>query len=230
MLLYSYLNKGDISGKDWVPPECDVSIRKGWFWHKSQKPKPLSQLLDVYYNSVGRNCVLLFNVPPNSSGLISGPDIQRLTEFRKAIDTIFTVDLASGSSIEASSQRGGSDSSFGPNNVLDDDHLWSYWAPEDTKKKRSHWIELGREEGKEVRFNVVRIQEAIGLGQRIKRHEIYADGKKIVNATTVGFKRLHRLDWVVGARTVRIRVLDSRGVPLISSLGLHFDPYWVGKQ
>lgn len=221
------MNEGDYSGADWVPPECDVSIRTGWFWHKSQKPKPLSHLLNIYYNSVGRNCVLLLNVPPNSSGLISGPDIQRLTEFRKAIDTIFTVDLASGSSIKASSQRGGSDSSFGPINVLDNDHLWTFWAP--SEKSNKHWIELDWE-GKEMRFNVVRIQEAVGLGQRIKSHEIYADGKMIVDATTVGYKRLHRLDWVVSARTVRIRVVESRGVPLISSVGLYFDPFWHGKQ
>ncbi|XXG76018.1 hypothetical protein AAC387_Pa08g0462 [Persea americana] len=222
-----YLNKGDYSGVDWVPAECDVSIRMGWFWHKSQKPKSLSHLLNIYYNSVGRNCVLLLNVPPNSSGLISGPDIQRLMEFRKAINTIFAVDLASGSSIKASSQRGGSDSSFGPINILDDDHLWTFWAP--SEKTNSHWIELDWE-GKEVRFNVVRIQEAVGLGQRIKSHEIYADGKMIVDATTVGYKRLHRLDWVVSAWTVRIRVVESRGVPLISSVGLYFDPFWHGKQ
>lgn len=221
------MNKGDYSGVDWVPPECDVSIRMGWFWHKSQKPKSLSHLLNIYYNSVGRNCVLLLNVPPNSSGLVSGPDIQRLMEFRKAIDTIFAVDLASGSSIKASSQRGGSDSSFGPINILDDDHLWTFWAP--SEKTNSHWIELDWE-GKEVRFNVVRIQEAVGLGQRIKSHEIYADGKMIVDATTVGYKRLHRLDWVVSAWTVRIRVVESRGVPLISSVGLYFDPFWHGRQ
>ncbi|XP_058086162.1 alpha-L-fucosidase 1-like [Magnolia sinica] len=223
--IVSYLNTGDPRGTDWLPAECDVSIRKGWFWHKSQSPKSLSQLLDIYYNSVGRNCVLLLNVPPNTSGLISDTDVTRLREFRKAIDVIFSSNLAQGSVIKVSSQRGGKKSNFGPKNVVDGDHVWTYWAPEE-QKDGSHWIEFGWN-GKEIRFNVVRIQEAIGLGQRIQRHEIYVDGDRVAaNTTTVGYKRLHRLGRVFHARSVRIKIVQSRGLPLISSVGLHFDPFW----
>ncbi|KAL6314799.1 hypothetical protein AAG906_027149 [Vitis piasezkii] len=46
-----YINTGDPKGTDWLPPECDVWIRPGWFWHKSQKPKKLSKLLEMYCNS-----------------------------------------------------------------------------------------------------------------------------------------------------------------------------------
>ncbi|KAF8379356.1 hypothetical protein HHK36_028790 [Tetracentron sinense] len=225
--IVGYLNTGDPKGTDWLPAECDVSIRTGWFWHKSEEPKKLSKLLEIYYNSVGRNCVLLLNVPPNSTGLISDTDILRLGEFRKAIDTIFSTNLAEGSIIKASSRRGGKTGGFGPENVLDDDHLWTYWAPKD-ETKEDQWIEIrGKEEG--LRFNVVRIQEAIGLGQRIKQHEIYADGNLVANGTTIGYKRLYRLEGVVHARHVRIRIKESRGLPLISSLGLHFDPFWHPK-
>ncbi|KAM5557195.1 alpha-L-fucosidase 1-like [Rosa sericea] len=220
-----YLNKGDPKGTDWLPAECDVSIRKGWFWHSSESPKKLSQLLEIYYNSVGRNAVLLLNVPPNSTGLISEVDIQRLREFRTAIDTIFSTNVAEKCSIKVSSQRGGTGGGFGPENVLDSDHLWTYWAPRDGDEE-DHWIEFRADEG--MRFNVIRIQEAIGLGQRIKRHEICVDGKIVANGTTVGHKRLHRLEeGVVHGQTVRIRIEESRGgLPLISSIGLHFDPYW----
>lgn len=224
-MMHSYLNTGDPKGTDWVPAECDVSIRTGWFWHKSQSPKKLSDLLEIYYNSVGRNCVLLLNVPPNTTGLISANDIQRLKEFKSALDKIFTKNLAESCNIKASSIRGGKDSGFGPESVLDDDHLWTYWAPKDNGKT-DHWIEI-TSTNEELRFNVVRIQEAIGLGQRIKKHEIYVDGKLIAKGTTVGYKKLHRLeDGVVNGHRVRIRVIGSRGIPLISSVGLHFDPYW----
>ena len=211
-----------------MPAECDVSIRKGWFWHKSESPKKLSELLEIYYNSVGRNCVMLLNVPPNSTGLISETDVQRLKEFRSAIDTIFSTNLAEKCLIKASSQRGGKGGAFGPENVLDSDHLWTYWAPRDDGDKKEHWIEMRVPNGG-LRFNVVRIQEAIGLGQRIIRHEIYVDGKKLVEGTTVGYKRLHRLEEVDG-RDVRIIIKESRGLPLISSLGLHFDPYYNQKR
>ncbi|KAJ6386540.1 hypothetical protein OIU78_016457 [Salix suchowensis] len=112
--IVNYLNVGDPKGTDWLPAECDVSIRKGWFWHKSESPKRLSTLLDIYYKSVGRNCVLLFNVPPNSTGLISENDVQRLREFRSAIDTIFSTNLAENCLVKASSQRGGKGGGFGP--------------------------------------------------------------------------------------------------------------------
>ncbi|KAL7612036.1 alpha-L-fucosidase 1 [Lactuca sativa] len=223
--IVNYLNTGDPRGTDWLPAECDVSVRPGWFWHKSESPKKLSDLLEIYYNSVGRNCVLLLNVPPNTTGLISANDIQRLKEFKSAIDTIFSKNLAESCSLTASSIRGGKNSGFGPEAMLDKDHLWTYWAPKDNGNEE-HWIEITATNG-ELRFNVVRIQEAIGLGQRIKKHEIYVDGKRIAKGTTVGYKKLHRLEnGVIKGRSVRIRVLGSRGIPLISSFGLHFDPFW----
>jgi len=221
-----YLRSGDPKGTDWVPAECDISIRPGWFWHKSESPKKLSLLLDVYYNSVGRNCVLLLNVPPNKTGLITDVDAQRLKEFRSAIDTIFHHNLAEDGSIKVSSERMG----FGAENMVDSDHLWSYWAPEDDGGEKEHWIEIWAREGNLLRFNVIAIQEAIGLGQRIKGHQIYVDGKLMVEATTVGYKRLHRLDaGEVHARVVRITITQTRALPLISSIGLYFDPFSHSK-
>ncbi|GMI99557.1 alpha-L-fucosidase 1 [Hibiscus trionum] len=222
--IIDYLNTGDPKGTNWLPAECDVSIRDGWFWHKSESPKKLSQLLEIYYNSVGRNCVMLLNVPPNTTGLISESDIYRLKEFRTAIDTIFSVNLAEDCPVKVSSERGGKGGGFGPENVLDDDHIWTYWSPREGDEK-NHWIEIRVPNGG-LGFNVVRIQEPIGLGQRIVRHGIYVDGKKLVEGTTVGYKRLHRLEEVIHGGDVRIIIKESKGLPLISSVGLHFDPYW----
>ncbi|KAL3755862.1 hypothetical protein ACJRO7_002848 [Eucalyptus globulus] len=225
-----YLNVGDPRGTHYLPAECDVTIRDGWFWHKSESPKKLSKLLQIYYNSVGRNCVLLLNVPPNTTGLLPETDVRRLKELRNALDTIFSVNLAEKCSVKASSQRGGKDGGFGPENVLDSDHLWTYWAPVDEDDAQDHWIEMRGTNGG-LRFNVVRIQEAVGLGQRIKRHEIYVDGKKVAQGTTVGHKRLHRLKGgVVQGSVVRIRITESKGLPLVSSIGLHLDPFWQPKD
>lgn len=236
-LINRYLNKGDEMGTDWVPPECDVSIRKGWFWHKNEEPKSLKQLLDVYYKSVGRNCVLLLNVPPNSTGLVSKHDIIRLKEFRKAIDTIFAVNLAAedkGGIVKASTQRDGVNlDDFHPKNVLKNDDE-SYWAPKDSIKGE-HWIEI-KWRDELVEFNVIRLQEAIWMGQRVQKHEIYADGNKVMiaNGTTIGYKRLHRLASVVKAHKLRIvikkwRIHNKFDGPLLSAVGVHFDPYWQGQ-
>jgi alpha-L-fucosidase len=174
--------------------------------------------------------VLLLNVPPNTTGLISENDAHRLKEFRSAINTIFHKNIVEDCYVKVSSQRGGKEGGFGPQNMLDSDHLWSYWAPhEDKKEKEDHWIEIWGKDGI-LKFNVIRIQEAIGLGQRIKEYEIYLDGKLIIQGTTIGYKRLHRLDGdVVHASVVKIRFIKAKGVPLISSIGLHFDPFWHSK-
>jgi alpha-L-fucosidase len=51
----------------WFPSESDTSIRPGWFYHPEDDGavKSLAQLTDIFFNSVGRNSVLLLNVPPN---------------------------------------------------------------------------------------------------------------------------------------------------------------------
>lgn len=66
------LNHGNYYGKQWIPAECDVSIRPGWFWHEKEndKVKTGEQLFDLYLKSVGRGANLLLNVPPDSRGLI----------------------------------------------------------------------------------------------------------------------------------------------------------------
>ncbi len=42
---------GTRNGSHWMPPECDVSIRPGWFWHEkeNEKVKTPRQLMDLYY-------------------------------------------------------------------------------------------------------------------------------------------------------------------------------------
>ncbi len=90
------LNEGDSDGNAWIPAETDVSIRPGWFWKASEndKVKSLQQLLKIYYESVGRNSLLLLNVPPDTRGRIHETDSVRLMELRSALDRIFARDLA----------------------------------------------------------------------------------------------------------------------------------------
>lgn len=77
----------------WWPSEVDVSIRKGWFYHDDQSPKSLHELANIYLSSVGRNSVLLLNIPPDRRGLIADADVERLKEFRTWIDENFSNNL-----------------------------------------------------------------------------------------------------------------------------------------
>ena len=98
------LNEGLIDGTTWIPAECDVSIRPGWFWHASQdgQVKSLKELLEIWYASVGRGANLLLNVPPDRRGRMHANDVARLKEFDSALKAIFAEDLARGVKLERS--------------------------------------------------------------------------------------------------------------------------------
>jgi len=89
------LNQGNKYGKVWIPGECDVSIRPGWFYHSNEddKVKTPEQLFDLYLKSVGRGANLLLNVPPDGRGLIHANDSAALMEFKKLRDESFKKNL-----------------------------------------------------------------------------------------------------------------------------------------
>lgn len=77
---------GDPDGKLWIPGECDVPIRGSeWFWQPDGEKSlhSVEAMVQMYYNSVGRNCNLLLNANPGPDGLVPEPDFQRYTEFGK---------------------------------------------------------------------------------------------------------------------------------------------------
>lgn len=51
----------------WYPAEVNTSIRPGWFHHPEEDNgvRPLSELIDIYYKSVGGNVTFLLNIPPS---------------------------------------------------------------------------------------------------------------------------------------------------------------------
>ena len=73
----------------YLPPECDVSIRRGWFWAEGDEPKSLEHLLGIHYRSIGMGAGLLLNLPPDRRGLIPEEDVARLMEWRTELDSRF---------------------------------------------------------------------------------------------------------------------------------------------
>ncbi|XP_010031400.2 alpha-L-fucosidase 1 [Eucalyptus grandis] len=223
-----YSRSGDPVGQDWVPAECDVSIRPGWFWHASEVPKSARILLDIYYKSVGRNCLLLLNVPPNSLGLISEEDVQVLQEFNELRRLIFDENLAKSALLSASSTRGGmmNNSRFSVENVLKEG-IYSYWAPEEN---RSDWTLYLRFQEK-VKFNVLQVQEPIQLGQRVIQFHLKTlndrgEWRQVINGTTVGYQRLLQFP-MLETQELRFVIDKSRADPLISYLGLYVDTFSI---
>jgi len=90
------LNQGNVWGKNFIPAECDVSIRPGWFYHQKEDSlvKTPQQLFEIYSKSVGRGANLILNVPPDERGLITKYDSASLMGFKKLRDESFSNDLA----------------------------------------------------------------------------------------------------------------------------------------
>jgi len=214
-----YLNSGDPEGGQWVVPLCDTSIRPGWFYHASEddQVKTPRELLEVYYRSVGRNCVLLLNVPPDTRGLLHENDVSALREFRRILDETFDEDLAAGRPVTGSYHRGRG-GAFVPAHLVDGDSE-SYWAARSGEPTASLEIDLGRP----TYFDRIMLQEPIRLGQRIAAFTI--EGRvggqwmEIARGTTVGYKRLLRISGVEADR-VRIVVDRSLAQPALSRVGL----------
>jgi alpha-L-fucosidase len=87
----------DPDGDTWMPSEVDVSIRRpDWFWSTTNATKVLTpdQLLSVYYDSVGRGCQLLLNIPANRDGLLAEPDCASARAFGLEIQRRFAKPVA----------------------------------------------------------------------------------------------------------------------------------------
>ena len=214
------LNQGNMHGSYWIPAETDVSIRPGWFWHQNEHPKSLDELLTIYYNSVGRNSLLLLNVPPDRRGLIPYEDSLRLMELRAAIDSIFAINLAKQAKITASNTRGKSNSKKYNVSHLVDDNYHSYWATDDSVLCPTLSLDFQTP----ITFSRIMLQEYIPLGQRIAAfHVEYLDNNgnwnTLTTATTIGYKRI-LLTPTVTTSHLRIVIDHSLAPPILNHIFL----------
>lgn len=197
----AYLNVGDPDGKLWIPAETDVSIRPGWFYHEEENDKVRSgqNLVDLYYKSVGRNSLLLLNIPPNKQGLFAEQDEKSLYEFRSILNETFKENLAAKRT----------------NKRLTDKKLNTSIM---LKAHDSHEIKFK----KKVFFDRVLLQENIAEGQRNQEALLeYWDGnswEKLCDITTIGHKRLLRVPGV-STDTVRLTINKSKGPVLLAEIG-----------
>lgn len=181
------LNTGNADGKAWIPAECDVSIRPGWFWHENEnsKVKTPEELFSLYLKSVGRGANLLLNVPPDRRGLIHENDSAALVGFRRLVEKSFASNI---------SRRG--TGYFNPHNGarqvsgLNDGNprtLETIVAPDRSS--------MGIEFADSQRINCVVLKEYLEKGQHTrsfrlllmtKKHELLRE----IKGTSIGRKRI----------------------------------------
>jgi alpha-L-fucosidase len=202
-------------GLVWYPAETDVSIRPGWFYHPAEdgKAKSAEKLLDIYFHSVGRNGVLLLNIPPDTRGLIHEKDVESLQQWKRLRDETFRHNLAAGAKVKTS---GGKNKKA----LLDEKYNTHFTTKTASDTTASMELQLKGEKT----FDVLLLQEDITVGQRIEQFtlEYWKDGhwQKAAAGTTVGYKRLLRFEPVTASK-VRLRIGSARLNPTISELGLY---------
>ena len=231
------LQSGHADGGEWVPSECDVSIRPGWFYHEreDEEVKSVEHLVDLYYRSVGHNSTLLLNFPVTKEGLIHPSDSARAVDFHKQIQRELSDNLLKKAKIRASSTReargreqgtkGNDMPGFQTKNLTDDD-FDTYWATPDGILSAT----LEATFSKPTRLNRLMLCEYIPLGQRVKAFTVeYHDGRKWLPVdtgeatTTIGHKRLLRFP-TIRTRRLRISIADSRGPVCLNALGAYCAP------
>lgn len=215
------LQYGHADGNQWVPAECDVSIRPGWFYHPEEddRVKSSDQLVDLYYRSVGHNATLLLNFPVDRRGLIHPVDSANAVRFHEMIQQQLKTNLVAGMTPKVSNERGGDFVA----SALTDDNFDTYWATEDGVTTAD--IEFSFDTP--TRMNRMMLQEYIPLGQRVKAFVVeYLDKdtwlpvKLNEETTTIGYKRLLRFE-TVETKGIRIRITDARGPLCLSSVGVY---------
>lgn len=225
---YLQLRSGHEDGTHWIPAEADVSTRPGWYYHPADdhKVKSLNHLLDIYYQSVGRNSTLLLNFPVDTRGLIHEQDIEQIKKLSETLSADFANNLALGKAITASQIRE-NHSLFGADQV-NDANSETYWTTDDSVLTASLTIDFGEA----TEFNRFVLQEYIALGQRVQAFSLDAwTGEKwteIASETTVGYKRIMRLPNTVASK-IRLNITESKACPLISTVEVYFAPAVISE-
>ncbi|HUM66113.1 MAG TPA: alpha-L-fucosidase [Chitinophagaceae bacterium] len=210
------LNQGNINGANWIPAECDVSIRPGWFYHANEddKVKTAEQLFDLYLKSVGRGANFLLNIPPDRRGLVHEIDSASLVEFKKLRETNFANNLVKDARAELHGSGGiFRRTQFTDNNPATFEKLSNY---ESTRL----WIKF--EEVKKV--NCIVLQEAIQNGQQVIEAKLEllngSQPVKEINITTIGRKRILTFP-TVEASAFNLLIKNAKETPEISEIAAY---------
>ena len=200
----------------WFPAETNVPILHGWFWAPRKPTRSAAELVDIYYQSVGRNGNWLLNLSPDTRGLIPDNQLAQLRLMAQVVDETFAKDLAVGGRVTADNANQANHASLALDGSLD-----TWWEAAPGQRTAALTLKLP----KAVTFDVISLQEAVDhRGQRIESFSVDVwDGstwKTMDQQTTVGHKRLLRWSSPVSTDQVRIRITGSRLEPTLAEIGL----------
>ena len=223
------LNQGNMNGRNWIPAECDVSIRPGWFYHIKEDSlvKSPDKLFDIYLKSVGRGANLILNVPPDPRGLISPYDSAALMGFAKLRRESFQDYI----SMKKCSMAICTADSTGESDV------YIYVDPKNIKYDmgnyyRIHPLRITFDDEQIV--NCIKLKEDIQYGQQIKSFSIRLYDNKFTllyekEATTIGHQRILSFP-AKKIKYIEVHILDAKQNPVISGIDVFHIPEKLVEQ
>lgn len=91
----------------WLPAEANIHTRDKWFWYPDSDKtlRSVDFLTKVYLESIGRGANLLINMTPDTSGIIVKAEEQRLADFGKKIQSMFSHPLVQLAAVNAAEEK-----------------------------------------------------------------------------------------------------------------------------
>jgi len=213
-------------GKTWCPFECNTSSRRpSWFWHPGSSPMALADMQKVYFQTVGMNCTLNFNVPPSQTGEFDPKDLALLQQFGSWYSGLYKTNLLKGQPATADSTW--SAAGFEAAKAVDDD-LCTYWAAASGKTS----AQLTVTPASPITINLISIREAIELGERVSKYhvEVMQNGNWVtsptdksgnkIQGTVIGNRQLWQLSGTT-AQAVRLVIDSAKDSPAIAEFSVY---------
>ncbi len=200
----------------WRPIEADTPLHKlHWFWHPNDEStlKSVSELVEVYNNTVGHGGQLMLGIAPDNTGRLPEADVKRLKEFGDAIKQLYSHNLIVDEHAKPVSVDEYAALDSNP------DTFWSSPAG-------SHHATLEVTFPRPVTFDRSLTMEWLNDGQHIQKYaiEIYKDGawQPVVEALAIGHKKIDIFP-AVTAQRVRLNLLSTTAEAHIREFQLFAD-------
>ena len=220
---FTSLGGGILGGNVYCPAEVNSSDRPGWFWHQDQNNSV--QTVDVmwnkYFQSLGRNATWLYNLPPDTRGLIYKTDSLRVDSVGCYIYGTFKAphaNLAEGATVTSKHPRG---AGYEPTNLVDTAEA-TYYATSDNVNTDTIVVDLGSAKT----FDCLMLREVIQLGHRTTGWSVdySSDNTSYTSLVTgkqsIGYKWLEKFNPVT-ARYVRIKITKGQACVALNTFGVY---------
>ena len=208
------LNVGQIGARKYIPSETDVSIRPGWFYHASQDDavKTPSNINKIWFESIGRNSMMLLNFPPDRRGLICDKDAENALISHKCINKMLSTNFVDKATI------------ITPNSPLTPIIIQNETTNVRLKVYQGDEFEIDLPTPEKI--NVFVVAELIEAGERVTAFKIEGideNGNEslLYEGRSIGFYKAVQIK-EGRYKSFRFTVKETHAQPMLLNFGLHY--------